>query len=50
MILRPTDGTGDILPVLSSSVLLSVFARALDDASALVLQAYNSRNPMYASG
>ena len=39
---------------LSASVpdyqLLSVFARALDDTSALVLQAYNSRNPMYASG
>ena len=30
--------------------LLSVFAKALDDASALVLQAYNSRNPAYASG
>ena len=30
--------------------LLSVFARALDDTSALVLSAYNSRNPQYASG
>lgn len=30
--------------------LLSVFARALDDTSALVLQAYNARNPAYASG
>lgn len=30
--------------------LLSVFAKALDDTSALVLQAYNSRNPIYASG
>ena len=30
--------------------LLSVFAKALDDTSALVLQAYNSRNPNYASG
>ncbi len=30
--------------------LLSVFAKALDDVSALVLQAYNSRNPMYAAG
>ena len=30
--------------------LLSVFAKALDDTSALCLQAYNSRNPMYASG
>ena len=39
---------------LSASVpdyqLLSVFAKALDDVSALCLQAYNSRNPMYASG
>ena len=39
---------------LSASVpdyqLLSVFARALDDASALVLQAYWSRNPQYAHG
>ena len=26
--------------------LLSVFAKALDDTSALVLQAYNSRNPL----
>lgn len=30
--------------------LLSVFAKALDDTSALVLQAYNSRNPIYATG
>ena len=30
--------------------LLSVFARALDDVSALVLQAYNSRSPAYAAG
>ena len=30
--------------------LLSIFSRALDDASALTLQAYNSRNPMYAAG
>ena len=29
---------------------LSVFAKALDDVSALCLQAYNSRNPMYATG
>ena len=39
---------------LSASVpdyqLLSVFAKALDDVSALVLQAYNSRNPLYAAG
>ncbi len=30
--------------------LLSVFAKALDDVSALVLQAYNSRNPNLAAG
>ncbi len=30
--------------------LLSVFAKALDDVSALCLQAYNSRNPLYATG
>ena len=30
--------------------LLSVFARALDDTSALVVQDFNSRNPFYASG
>ena len=30
--------------------LLSVFAKALDDTSALVLQAYNSRNLLYAPG
>lgn len=30
--------------------LLSVIARALDDTSAIVLAAYNSRNPNYASG
>ena len=30
--------------------LLSVFAKALDDVSVLVLEAYNSRNPAYASG
>ena len=30
--------------------LLSVFAKALDDVSALVLQAYDARNPLYASG
>ncbi|MBQ6514561.1 MAG: hypothetical protein IJI09_07530, partial [Clostridia bacterium] len=30
--------------------LLSDFARALDDTSALVVQDFNSRNPMYASG
>ena len=30
--------------------LLSVFARALDDASSLVLSAFHQMNPMYASG
>ena len=30
--------------------LLSVFAKALDDTSAYVLSAYNSRNPAYATG
>ena len=30
--------------------LLSIFAKALDDVSGLVLQAYNSRNPSYATG
>lgn len=30
--------------------LLSVFSRALDDVSALGLQAYNARNPFYAAG
>jgi len=39
---------------LSASVpdyqLLSVLARALDDTSALVVQDFNSRNPLYASG
>lgn len=39
---------------LSASVpdyqLLSVFSRALDDVSALALQAYNARNPFYATG
>ena len=30
--------------------LLSVFAKSLDDVSALTLQAYNARNPMYATG
>ncbi len=30
--------------------LLSIFAKALDDVSALVLQAYNNRNPAYATG
>ena len=37
-------------PAVPDYQLLSVFAKALDDTSALVLQAYNSRNPAYASG
>ncbi len=37
-------------PAVPDYQLLSVFAKALDDTSALVLQAYNSRNPLYASG
>ena len=39
-----------LAPAVPDYQLLSVFAKALDDVSALVLQAYNSRNPMYASG
>ena len=37
-------------PAVPDYQLLSVFAKALDDASALMLQVYNSRNPAYASG
>jgi len=37
-------------PSIPDYQLLSTFARALDDTSALVLDAYNSRNPAYASG
>ena len=37
-------------PAVPDYQLLSVFAKALDDTSALVLQVYNSRNPAYASG
>ena len=37
-------------PEMPDYQLLSVFAKALDDTSALVLQAYNSRNPAYAAG
>ena len=40
----------ELAPEVPDYQLLSVFAKALDDTSALVLQAYNSRNPMYASG
>ena len=37
-------------PAVPDYQLLSVFAKALDDTSAYVLSAYNSRNPGYASG
>ena len=40
----------ELSPEVPDYQLLSVFAKALDDTSALVLSAYNSRNPMYASG
>lgn len=40
----------ELSPEVPDYQLLSVFARALDDTSALVLSAYNSRNPQYASG
>lgn len=40
----------DLSPEAPDYQLLSVFAKALDDTSALVLQAYNSRNPLYSSG
>ena len=40
----------ELSPAVPDYQLLSVFAKALDDTSALVLQAYNSRNPMYATG
>ena len=40
----------ELSPAVPDYQLLSVFAKALDDASALVVQAFNSRNPQYASG
>ena len=40
----------ELSPSVPDYQLLSVFAKALDDTSALVLAAYNSRNPAYASG
>ena len=40
----------ELSPAVPDYQLLSVFAKALDDTSALVLAAYNSRNPAYASG
>ena len=41
---------GELTPYTPDYQLLSVFAKALDDMSGLVLQAYHSRNPMLASG
>ena len=40
----------ELSPSVPDYQLLSVFAKALDDTSALVLAAYNSRNPAYATG
>lgn len=40
----------ELTPAVPDYQLLSVFVRALDDVSAFVVQAYNSRNPAYASG
>ena len=44
-------GSGaELTPASPDYQLLSVLAKALDDTAALTLQAYNSRNPAYASG
>ena len=40
----------ELSPAVPDYQLLSVFAKALDDTSALVVQDFNSRNPMFASG
>ncbi|MEE3403772.1 MAG: hypothetical protein VZR73_06790 [Acutalibacteraceae bacterium] len=40
----------ELSPSVPDYQLLSVVARALDDTSALVLNAFNSRNPAYATG
>ena len=40
----------ELSPAVPDYQLLSVLAKALDDTSAFVLQAYNSRNPAYAAG
>ncbi len=40
----------ELSPAVPDYQLLSVFAKALDDASALMLQVYHSRNPAYAQG
>ena len=48
---RQIFGEGIVLdPAVPDYQLLSVFARALDDTSALVLDEYHSRNPGYATG
>jgi len=48
---RQIFGEGIVLdPSIPDYQLLSTFARALDDTSAMVLDAYNSRNPAYAGG
>ena len=40
----------ELSPAVPDYQLLSVLAKALDDTSALVVSAYNSRNPAFASG
>ena len=40
----------ELSPAVPDYQLLSVFAKALDDTSALVVQDFNSRNPLYVSG
>ena len=40
----------ELTPAVPDYQLLSVLAKALDDTSAFVVSAYNSRNPAYASG
>ena len=40
----------ELTPSVPDYQLLSVLAKALDDTSAFVVEAYNSRNPAYASG
>ena len=40
----------ELSPAVPDYQLLSMLAKSLDDTSALVVQAFNSRNPAYASG
>ena len=48
---RSVFGTDAVMdPSVPDYQLLSVFAKALDDTSAFVLAAYDSRNPAYAAG